>query len=1335
MSDYNTKIHSLSEEARKVICFIAYYGKNIPLKKLEKYAKEEGINKRTLEESLHKLSVDGMCDSKYVYLLDGDGYFIQPFWYLSALKYLLTERPEWIDTIKSYSICQDAVIAKLYHVVLEYLKNKKKRISYQCTSSQFNTFYPYLYPAAFDCELHPLINILPLDCIGLYFECVMVDSFYADIVDEDNAIQTLLKSYDYLPAAQYQQMQEVVALYRYYSIGEYQPLSNGKTVYHLILLGVRCLHQRQYPEAGIFLEKALKMRNKEAKIKNVFMNMLTCYFLIAYYKHHPTDKNQKSLEQFCRKPEISKQDSLWPAYVVAQYLGDKHTIELRTLKAILSMGKGPDYRACRAMGNYLASVMEAPIDKELSTAYMPSQAILAHEFQQFLPLDEQQRKELNDKFGTPILFPEPPMPRWEQILNDLVKKEEEVDEEADNQIQKERLVYIIQYDRIVVREQTRRLNGLWGAGKNVASSRYYDGNIACMDESDRQIWLAHGKQSEKLKVTSVLPFLTGSDRVFKGYHAPFTPVIVEEEKPYLIVDNTRHQFVVSSNLPRLTEKLCYVVEKSPLNYSVIRLTPKQKVIFERLLDVVTFPLEAEAKLKEALSVLGKSIQIHSPLFEDEHSLETVQGSGTIAVQITKSTNYKFNIHLVARPLEGGKDVFYPGHGESIVIMENAEGKKMKVKRSLKAEEANMEALNTFIEELQEGFVYDRYGDETTWTLGMYFMLDLLEYLGDHADIYRIEWPEGEKIGLRKIPEKKEWNLELKSKGGGWFELEGKVEIDEETIVDIAQLMQLVVQSGNSNFIALSETEYLKLTSEMRKKLAYLEAISIKEKNQLRIPKMNALLLNDTLEGDLKAKRNKQLQEIVDKIQESYNLNPRTPCNLQATLRDYQLEGFRWMVRLDSWGAGACLADDMGLGKTIQTIALLLYKAKQGPSLVVAPTSVVSNWKNELSRFAPTLRVTLLNEQSSEERIQAVKEAEAFDVILSSYGIVCSESEALEEKEWNVICLDEAHAIKNRESKTALQIYNLKGSTRIALTGTPLQNHLGELWSLFNFINPGMMGTYEVFRQKFVLPIENGDKERQKQLRRMILPFILRRTKSEVVEELPDKTEIQCRVSLSTEEMNTYELIRSHAEQRLDEEEKVSVAVLAEITKLRQAACASRLVDENLPFPSSKIERLVELVEDISEGNNRVLIFSQFTSFLKMVKERFDEEKMEYLYLDGSTPLKQREKLVRSFQEGDAGIFIISLKAGGLGLNLTGANYVIHMDPWWNPAIEQQATDRAYRIGQNQKVTVYHLIAEHTIEDKILRLHKTKRDMADSLLEGADMGHKLTEEDLRDLLAK
>ena len=270
-----------------------------------------------------------------------------------------------------------------------------------------------------------------------------------------------------------------------------------------------------------------------------------------------------------------------------------------------------------------------------------------------------------------------------------------------------------------------------------------------------------------------------------------------------------------------------------------------------------------------------------------------------------------------------------------------------------------------------------------------------------------------------------------------------------------------------------------------------------------------------------------------------------------------------------------------------------------------------------------------------------------------------------------------------------------------------------------------------------MPIEeNQDKERQKQLKRIIQPFMLRRTKGDVLEDLPEKNEIIVSVELTEEELSVYELIRKNAEQQLRESgNRVEVKVLAEIMRLRQAACATSLVEKEWKGDSSKIEIFVNMAKTIADGGNRVLVFSQFTSFLDLVRKKLEEQSVDYLYLDGSTPLKQREQLVEDFQQGTVPVFLISLKAGGLGLNLVGANYVIHLDPWWNPSIEQQATDRAYRIGQQRNVTVYHLITKNTIEEKILRLHKTKRNLADALLEGADVGHKLTADDLLTMLEK
>jgi SNF2 family DNA or RNA helicase len=494
------------------------------------------------------------------------------------------------------------------------------------------------------------------------------------------------------------------------------------------------------------------------------------------------------------------------------------------------------------------------------------------------------------------------------------------------------------------------------------------------------------------------------------------------------------------------------------------------------------------------------------------------------------------------------------------------------------------------------------------------------------------------------------------------------------------------------------------------------------------------LIGDVIDNNnLNVGKNKELEALRKRIKDSTTSEPQVPNSLNATLRDYQLEGYEWMWRVTSWGAGACLADDMGLGKTLQTITLLLDQAENGAALVVAPASVVPNWRNELARFAPTLNVTILN--SADDREKAIDEAGAGDVVVSTYALLNIQHKKLSEKEWDVVCLDEAHTIKNPNTKMSKAAMMLQAKRKVILTGTPIQNHLSELWNLFQFINPGLLGSAEQFGKKFIEPIENKhDKERQRQLRRLISPFLLRRTKNDVLDELPEKNEITMPVELSDEEMKVYEVHRRMAEKSVRADKTVKVSTLAEITKLREMACSVSLVDKKWKHESSKVAAFVNLAENLNDSGNRALVFSQFTSFFDQVRKAMDKAKLPYLYLDGSTPMGQREALVKKFQHGECPFFLISLKAGGLGLNLTGANYVIHLDPWWNPAIEQQATDRAYRIGQKQDVTVYHLISQHTIEEKILRLHKSKRDLADSLLEGTDMGHALTQEELLELLA-
>ena len=328
-------------------------------------------------------------------------------------------------------------------------------------------------------------------------------------------------------------------------------------------------------------------------------------------------------------------------------------------------------------------------------------------------------------------------------------------------------------------------------------------------------------------------------------------------------------------------------------------------------------------------------------------------------------------------------------------------------------------------------------------------------------------------------------------------------------------------------------------------------------------------------------------------------------------------------------------------------------------------------------------------------------------------MLINEEESLSKKEWNTIVLDEAHTIKNRDTKMSKAAMKLQGRFRILLTGTPVQNNLSEIWNLMQFANPELLGSFQQFTDRFITPVE--------------------KLHDKGANELPQKTEVTRKVELSQEEWALYDHIRQQALLNLADGEATPLQTLTELTRLRQAACNAQLVDKKLKIPSSKQAAFLEMVDSLHDNHHRALVFSQFTSHLALIRKALDKKGVDYLYLDGATPAKERAQLVERFQTGDMPLFLISLKAGGLGLNLTAADYVIHLDPWWNPAIEEQASDRAYRIGQQNPVTVYRLIAEGTIEEKIIQLHKTKKSLADALLEGGDMSAKLSKDELLELL--
>ena len=470
---------------------------------------------------------------------------------------------------------------------------------------------------------------------------------------------------------------------------------------------------------------------------------------------------------------------------------------------------------------------------------------------------------------------------------------------------------------------------------------------------------------------------------------------------------------------------------------------------------------------------------------------------------------------------------------------------------------------------------------------------------------------------------------------------------------------------------------------------------------------------------------------------------KKPRGLKATLRPYQEAGLSWLKFIHDIGSGGVLADDMGLGKTVQTIALLLVtkqEEKKLCALIVAPTSVVTNWERELARFSPTLTVALWHGADRKEQIESVKQAE---VIITSYALLRRDEEFLSHLDLTHAILDEAQHIKNPMSATAAAAKRLRASRRLALTGTPIENRLSEIWSIFDFVSPGLLGGLDKFESRFSRPIEGGDYKTAQRLRQIIHPFILRRTKAEVAKDLPEKIETDQVCELCGDQKAVYQQVaREVRAQVLGEVERMGLAkaqlqILAGLTKLRQAACDPRLLGLPRDFTdedSGKLVALRELVSEAIEGGHKVLIFSQFVMMLKIIERAMKEDGVPYEYLDGST--KDRQERVEHFQnDPSVPLFLISLKAGGTGLNLTAADTVIHFDPWWNPAVEQQATDRAHRIGQTKVVTAYRLVAQGTIEEKILLLKAKKRELVASVLsEDAGGAKKLTKSDLEELFS-
>jgi SNF2 family DNA or RNA helicase len=593
---------------------------------------------------------------------------------------------------------------------------------------------------------------------------------------------------------------------------------------------------------------------------------------------------------------------------------------------------------------------------------------------------------------------------------------------------------------------------------------------------------------------------------------------------------------------------------------------------------------------------------------------------------------------------------------------------------------------------------------------------------------RVEWEERPWSVVRS-PDATGLKVEVRRERD-WFGVAGGVQLEGER-VELAVLLD-ALRRGH-RYVPLAPGRWVKLTETLREQLAPLVDLAHPSRGRWEVSAAAAPVLDGLAEAGAEVVAPPDWRQLASRIREAQSLKVPVPTGLKAELRDYQREGFVWMARLAAWGGGGCLADDMGLGKTLQALALLLHRAKEGPALVVAPTSVCFNWVREAARFAPSLKVRAYNVADREAVLSGLG---AGDVVVVSYGLLARALERFSEVSFATLVVDEAQAVKNPDTARARAVRALKAEARVALSGTPVENRLSELWSLYRLVFPALLGSRESFRERFAAPIERTkDPHARAALARVVRPFLLRRTKGEVARELPPRVETVVPVTLSEGERRLYEDVRLASLARLEDARgpKKRFEMLAALTRLRLAACHPRLVDGDSTLPSSKLERFLEVVDTLRAEGSRALVFSQFVKHLALVREALEERGVSLQYLDGQTPAAERETRVVAFQGGEGDVFLISLKAGGTGLNLTAADHVLHLDPWWNPAAEDQATDRAHRIGQTKPVTVTRLISEGTIEEAILALHEEKRDLANSLLSEADGAAALSTEQLLALL--
>ncbi len=1112
-------------------------------------------------------------------------------------------------------------------------------------------------------------------------------------------------------------------LYRYLATGNDDFKYYGVNGWGRLYDAVKLLQRECYGESITAFQKSLESFGGFLKERGVFDDYIFNYlYVIALILDSPL-RNESKLRAFSNKRTISSDEicqlSLIPL-IKNKIDGDDFVVNAR--RFVPDMYKSIDVRLasalCLQFNVDITNHSEKSIWVFVENEMIQETSIVAR---------------LNDV--------KPWMYMLDSLENVKIPKAVEKDE---------RLIYVLEPNEMRVSPFLQKKNekGEWDPSiKRIWKGKSRDIPECATDDDFRILKTLPAGQVSFRNGDGLLPFV-GCDHIYlmPKWGKQLRQVTVKIEHPYLIVDKEEDgHFHIYSNLKlsELNEPTnAFVRAIDSTHFNVVKVRDHEREVYKVMLQMDSIPLEGESRLRQSLLRLDGVTKIYSQLIHEDDAFEIADSRLVIRLFPNTNVGATWRLEMVIIPFAGSAYVATPAEGQSLSILNDGERLRL-IKRNFELEKRHLFTFERFCQDSAIIYEDEDVSDVTSALLSLENVLEIISWAKENDGMAVVELMEGCKFNVREKLTPADLQLDMVQSARGWIDMNGSL-VSHDTKIELVDLMRKF-RNGIGKYIRVDGDNYVEVSDSLRQLISRLRLYNDNLEKQITIPELALASLGSEFDAVL-SQSNSQISDIRERIINSQLVGYPVPSALNGELKGYQIDGYRWMMRTLSWSGGVCLADDMGLGKTIQTIAVMLQKYQDGPILVVAPTSVVLNWYHELTKFAPSLQAIVLNQIV--QKAKSIEEMKPGMVMIASYGMMLTQISNLEKIEWGMIVLDEAHAIKNYNTKAFKSAIKLNGKNRVVLTGTPIQNHFSDIWSLFHFSNPGLLGSQKSFSEKVKFNRERDENwadDVAKEINEIVRPFILRRTKKDVLDELPGIEDVVLDVMLTKEEYAIYDSTRQAVKKEFQEDDKFAlerdlsavgahkIAVFAMLTKLRELTCSPSLLVQGWKERSSKEIAFLDLLQEIDLEENRVLVFSQFTGFLGRIKNILEEEGIEYLYLDGATPMKERAKLIDNFQSGSTPVFLISLKAGGVGLNLTAANYVVHLDPWWNPAIEQQATDRAYRIGQDQKVTVFHFIAKGTIEEKMLELQHRKKNVSDVLLSGTDTSSLMTKEDIIDVL--